>query len=216
MGLVDDDDLIVAQELVPRELGEEDSVGHHLDAGLVGDLRREADLIADRAAEVFAEFVGDAFGDGACGDAPWPRVSDHPLDAEAELEADLRRRRRLARTGLTGDDDDLVVADRLGDLILSRTDWRLRRVGDGDGVGRAGLAQARAALTVLSAGATPSAAALLRPAAADPPLPRGGVRSPCARSPDREGICFAWALPSSRLPSHLPVYRPPGTPRRGR
>ncbi|SIJ67977.1 Uncharacterised protein [Mycobacteroides abscessus subsp. abscessus] len=166
MRLVDDDDLIVAQELVPRELGEEDAVGHHLDAGLVGDLRREADLIADRAAEVFAEFVGDALSDGACGDPPRLRVADHPLDAETKLEADLRQLRRLARTGLTGDDDDLVVADRLGDLILGRTDGQFRRVGDGDGVGRAGLAQAGAALTVLSAGATPSAAALLRPAAA--------------------------------------------------
>ncbi|WP_220085809.1 DEAD/DEAH box helicase, partial [Burkholderia multivorans] len=43
-------------------LGDEDSVGHHRDAGFGGDLRREADLIADRAAEVFCEFVGEDLG----------------------------------------------------------------------------------------------------------------------------------------------------------
>ena len=166
MRLVDDDDLVVAQELVTGELGEQDAVGHDLDPGLVGDLRGEAHLVADRAAEVFAEFVGDAFGDRARGDPPRLGVPDHPVDAQAEFEADLRQLRRLARPGLTSDDDDLVVSDRLGDDVLGRADRKFRRIGDLDRVGRTGRFQAGTPLPVLGSRGAPSAAASLRPAAA--------------------------------------------------
>ena len=56
----------------------------------------------------------------------------------AELEADLRQLRRLARAGRAGDDHDLVVADGARDLVPRGADGQLRRVGD-DGFG-AGIA----------------------------------------------------------------------------
>ena len=45
----------------------------------------------------------------------WP-IS--PCDAAAQLEAQLRQLRALARAGLAGDDHDLVVADR-GEQVVA-------------------------------------------------------------------------------------------------
>ena len=53
-----------------------------------------------------------------------------PFAAAAELQADLRQLRGLARAGLARDDDDLVVADRGGDVVASLADRELGRVGD--------------------------------------------------------------------------------------
>ena len=55
----------------------------------------------------------------------------------AELEADLRQLRRLARAGRAGDDHDLVVADGARDLVPCGADGQLRRVemtGSGAGI----------------------------------------------------------------------------------
>ena len=49
----------------------------------------------------------------------WP-ISFRPAPAAAELEADLGQLGGLARAGLAGDDHDLVVADRLGDVVAAR------------------------------------------------------------------------------------------------
>ena len=43
-------------------------------------------------------------------------VADQPACAEPEIEADFRQLRRLARTGFTADDDDLVLDDQVGDV----------------------------------------------------------------------------------------------------
>jgi len=49
----------------------------------------------------------------------------------AELEAELGELGRLARTGLTGDDDDLMVADGGQQVLPPRADGQLGRIGDG-------------------------------------------------------------------------------------
>src|SRR5690606_4724106 len=56
------------------------------------------------------------------------RVADEPVDAQPQLQADLRDLGRLARSRLTRDDDDLVIADRLRDLLAVLDDRQLRRV----------------------------------------------------------------------------------------
>ena len=50
-----------------------------------------------------------------------------PMLVPAELEADLRELRRLARPGLAGDDHDLVVADGARDLLPLLADRQLGR-----------------------------------------------------------------------------------------
>ncbi len=117
VGLVDDDRVVVAEEAVALGFGEQDAVGHQLDhrvgAGFVG----EADLVADDAAELRAEFVGNAAGDGSGGEAAGLGVADLPGDAAAQIEANLWELRRLAAAGFAGDDDDLVIADGLGNVL---------------------------------------------------------------------------------------------------
>ena len=150
--LVDDDDLVVAQQFVTRELGQQDAVGHHLHPGGVGDLRGEPHLVADRAAELFIEFVGDALGHGSGRDAPRLRVADESVDAEAEVEADLRQLGGLSRSRLTGDDDDLVVPDRARDLVLRGGDRQVLGVRDCDRMSRAGGCQSGPTFTMFGAG----------------------------------------------------------------
>ena len=55
--------------------------------------------------------------------------------AAAELEADLRQLGGLAGAGLAGEDDDLVVADRRGDVVPTLGDRELGREGDAHNVG---------------------------------------------------------------------------------
>ena len=71
------------------------------------------------------------FGDGPGGDAARLGVADHAGDAPSQLQADLGQLCGLARSGLAGDDDDLVVADGLGDLVAARADRQLLGVDQG-------------------------------------------------------------------------------------
>ena len=53
-----------------------------------------------------------------------------PGDAAAQLEADLGDLRGLPGAGLAGDDHDLVVADRGGDVVAAGGDRQRRGIGD--------------------------------------------------------------------------------------
>jgi len=85
----------------------------------------EPHRVADRAAELDAELLGDPHRDRARGDPPRLRVRDR---AAAELEADLRQLRRLPGAGLARDDHDLVVADRRQQVLAACADGKLRGV----------------------------------------------------------------------------------------
>jgi len=57
-------------------------------------------------------------------------VADEPGDATTDLEAQLRQLRALARSGLPGDDHDLVVTQHLEQLVPSLGDRERGGVGD--------------------------------------------------------------------------------------
>ena len=107
MGLVDDDRVVAAEQPVAVDLVQEDAVGHERDEGLVGHVVGEAHLVADEGAERHLELFGDALGDRPGREPARLRVGDARA---AELEADLRQLRRLARPGGSGDDHDLVAS----------------------------------------------------------------------------------------------------------
>ena len=130
VGLVDDQRVVPGQVAVAGDLVEEDAVGHDLDEGVVAGLVGEPDLVADGGAELGAGFLGDTLGDSAGGDPSWLGVADLAGDAAAELKADLGQLGGLARPGLAGHDDDLVVPDGLGDVVLALADRQLCRVAD--------------------------------------------------------------------------------------
>src|SRR5262245_18319799 len=54
-------------------------------------------------------------------------MADQSLDSPAELEADLRKLGRFARTRLAANDHHLVVADRPRDLRALRTEGKVGR-----------------------------------------------------------------------------------------
>ena len=53
-------------------------------------------------------------------------MPDPSLEAASELHADLRELRARPRSGLAGDDHDLVVADRLHQLVTYTCDGEVR------------------------------------------------------------------------------------------
>ena len=76
MGLVDDDRVVLAQHPVAVDLVEQDAVGHQLDLRARADVVGEAHLVADQAADLLAQLLRDAFGDGAGGEAARLGVAD--------------------------------------------------------------------------------------------------------------------------------------------
>ena len=122
VGLVDDDRVVAAQHAVALDLGQQDAVGHHLHQRLLADRVGEAHGVADGGAELGAQLLGDALGDGAGRDPARLGVADEPAVAAAELEAQLGQLGALARAGLAGDDDHLMVADRGQQVVAMRVD----------------------------------------------------------------------------------------------
>src|SRR5690554_6559265 len=132
---VDDDGVVFAQHPVAVDLVQQDAVGHQLDACALADAVGETHLVDDQAADLLAEFFGDALGDGAGGDAARLGVADALV---AEFEQHFRQLRGLAGAGGAGDEHDLVVADGRHQVIPPLADGQLWRVVDGYSVRRGG------------------------------------------------------------------------------
>src|SRR5690606_16327637 len=128
-------------------------------------------LVPDDAAQLRAELLRDALGDRARGDPAGLRVPDLSLAATAELERDLGELRRLPGARLARHDDDLVVADRGGDVRASGADREL--LGVRDGRDRHGLARLRGPLELRAAHLS---RARRRPVAPAAPRRRAGRR----------------------------------------
>ena len=141
VGLVDDDDVVGPQKGVGPGFGEQDAVGHELDAGLAGDLASEAVLIADESANLALQFMGDAFGHRDGGEAAGLGAGDSKLfdcgiaglcdcgivelmERRAEFEGHLGKLGRLAGTGVAADDDDGMGAQRGEDFVTVRADGK--------------------------------------------------------------------------------------------
>jgi hypothetical protein len=135
--LVDDQRVVLLEPGVALRLGEQDAVGHQLDEGIGRTAVAETDLVADEAAGLALQLLGDARRRGAGGDPPRLRMADQAARAATELEADLRDLRRLAGAGLAADDDHLVLRDQRRDLVAAGVDRQV--------VGKLRLRQARAA-----------------------------------------------------------------------
>ena len=138
MGLIDNDGVVLIEEAVALHLGEQDAVGHELDGGGLRDAVIETNGVADGLADFLVQFRGNAFGHGARCNTARLGMADEPAPAAAQLETDLRDLGGLTRTGLTSDDDDLVVPNCLGDIVLAGGDGEGVGVGDGGngGVGK--------------------------------------------------------------------------------
>ena len=126
VGLVDDQSVVLGEQSVVGDLREQHPIGHDLDQGVLAGPVGEPNLISDHRSQGSMQLLGHPFGDRARGDPARLRVPDQAVDPPPELEADLGQLRGLARAGLAGDDDDLVVADRLGDVVATLADRQIR------------------------------------------------------------------------------------------
>ena len=90
----------------------------------VGEAHRVADVLADRGAQL----LGHPLGDRAGGDAAGLGVADQAVDAPPELEAQLGELGALARAGLAGHDDDLVLTDGRQQVVAAVGDRQRLRV----------------------------------------------------------------------------------------
>ncbi|MGY3320424.1 hypothetical protein ACVWZ7_003527 [Arthrobacter sp. TE12232] len=130
VGLVNDDGVVLAQQLVALDFCQQDAVGHELDLGGAADLAREPDLEADLLADLDAEFLRDAFGNGAGREPAGLGVPDQPVLAQAEFQAHLRDLGGLTRTGLAGDDGHLVGRDGGHQIFAALGNRQLGGVGN--------------------------------------------------------------------------------------
>ena len=117
--LVDDDGVVAPQLAVVVDLLQEQTVGHELDLRLCRALVVEPHGVADLGTERDVALLGDPLGDRPGRDAPRLRVRDL---LAPQAQRDLGQLGRLAGAGLAGHDHDLVVADRLGDLVATGRD----------------------------------------------------------------------------------------------
>jgi hypothetical protein len=115
--LVHDDRVVGVEGAVALRLREQDAVRHHLDERVRRRLVVETHLVAHDLAELRSELIRETGGDAAGRDAARLGDADGALDAEPELQADLRKLRRLAGARLAAHHHDLVGADRLGDRL---------------------------------------------------------------------------------------------------
>ena len=130
--LVDDDRVVGAKEAVVLGFRQQDAVGHQLDVAVRAGMVGKAHLVADDLAERALQFLRDARGHGAGGDAARLGVADQAGDAAPEFQADFRQLGGLARAGFAADDDHLVGGDGGGDILAPARDRQLFGVG-GDG-----------------------------------------------------------------------------------
>ncbi len=100
VGLVDDQGVVLVEQPILLDLGEQDAVGHQLDRGLRAHPVVEAHLVPDQPAGGPAELLRDPIRQGARGDAPRLGVTDPPGEPASELQTELGQLGRLARAGL--------------------------------------------------------------------------------------------------------------------
>ncbi len=133
VGLVDDDRVVGRQGPVALELVEQDPVGHHLEPGVGADPVGEADGVAHESTHLDVELLRHPLGHRPGRDATGLGVTDA---SPAQFQADLGELRALARPGLTGDHDHLVVADGRQQLVVARRDRQFGRIRRRDRCGR--------------------------------------------------------------------------------
>ena len=115
--LVDNDGVVIFQQRIVVYFGQQDAVGHQLDAGVGRHLVVEAHLVADQPAEFGFQFMRDTRRHRACRHPARLGMADHAQHTASQTQADFRQLRGLPRTGLAAHDNHLVLFNRLCQLL---------------------------------------------------------------------------------------------------
>ena len=125
MGLIDDDGIIGAQAGITLGFGQQDAVGHNLDIGILLRTFFKPNFIPDRFTGFLPQFFSDTAGNSRSGDPARLGASDEPIDTSAGRQAEFRQLGGLAGTGLTGNDNDLMIDYGLNDLFFFGKDRQI-------------------------------------------------------------------------------------------
>ena len=130
MGLIENEGVVFRKQRVALGFGQENPVGHQLDASLRAAAVLETDLAADFTAPGDVELLGNAARNRERGHSARLGATNLGLDPQARLEAHLGKLRSLARAGLPGNDHDLAAANCSEDVLSLGGNGQLRRVAD--------------------------------------------------------------------------------------
>ena len=122
VSLIKNDRVVAAKPGITLGFGEQDAIGHELDQGRFTDLLGKAHLESNQITDRCIQLAGDAARNRARGNAAWLGTSDHSRRAASGGQAKLRQLGGLARTGFTGKNDDLMLADQLDDFLTASGD----------------------------------------------------------------------------------------------
>ena len=117
--LIDDDGVVSIELAVALDLSEQKPICHDFDLGVLADAVVESHGVADITADGCSELLCDALGHRTSCDTSRLGVADERVDSTAKLETHLRKLGALPGPRLSGDDNDLVIANRGEDLFFA-------------------------------------------------------------------------------------------------
>ena len=129
--LVDDDRVVMFEQRIALDLGQQDAVGHQLDGRIGRHFVVEAHLVADQSAQFRFQFLRDARCHRARRHPARLGVADDALYAAPKGETNLRQLRGLAGAGLAAHDHHLMLFDRLRQFLAAGDDRQISRIFDG-------------------------------------------------------------------------------------
>ena len=117
VGFVDDDRVVALEVTVVLGFGQQYAVGHQLDQGVGITLILKPHLIADQRPQRRTQFFSDPAGNTTRCNPARLGVTDQPVLAAANFEADFRQLSGFTRTGFTGQNQHLMLEQRRLDLV---------------------------------------------------------------------------------------------------
>ena len=109
--LVDDQRVVGAEIAVALDLGEQDAVGHQLDARVRRGVPAKAHLVAHEPAVSGSKLRSDTGRDASRRDSPRLRMTNHRAVAPPRPETDFRELGALARSGRAHHERDRMLDD---------------------------------------------------------------------------------------------------------
>ena len=109
MGFINNQGVVSFKKAITGGFRQQDAVSHHLDVGRRCCLVGKANLIAYLLAKLDLQLFGDSITHSTGGNPPRLGMANQAMDATAQCETDLGNLGSLARTGLAGNDHDLMT-----------------------------------------------------------------------------------------------------------
>ena len=131
MRFVDDDRVVVLQQGIVVYLGQQDTVGHQLDAGVGRHLVVEAYLVADQPAQLGLQLLRDTRRHRTCRHSARLRMADDTQHTAPQAQAYLGQLRGLPRPRLATHNDDLMLVDGLSNVLTPRHHGQVGRIFNG-------------------------------------------------------------------------------------